>query len=123
MSIFGLIALFIGAAGVYAVMASVVAQERRELGVRVALGATRRQIVAGVLRRAATYLGIGLAVGLVAGRVLSALFTSLLFEVRPGDIYVYAIVAAILATVGLLAAAVPARRAARVDPVIALRSE
>ena len=123
MSAFGLVALFIGAAGVYAVMSSLVMQQRRELGVRVALGATQRQIVAGVLRGAAVYLGIGLVVGLAVGRALSELFTSLLFEVRPGDAYVYAIVAVILAVVGLLAALGPARRASRVDPLVALRAE
>lgn len=123
MSAFGLVALFIGAAGVYAVMSSLVMQQRRELGVRVALGATRRQIIAGVLRGAAVYLGVGLVIGLIAGRLLSELFASLLFEVRPGDAYVYAIVAAILATVGLLAALGPARRASRVDPLVTLRAE
>jgi hypothetical protein len=123
MSAFGLVALFIGAAGVYAVMSSLVAHQRRELGVRVALGATQRQIVAGVLRGVAVYLGVGLIVGLAAGRALSELFASLLFEVRPGDISVYAIVAVILASVGLLAALGPARRASQVDPLVALRGE
>lgn len=123
MSAFGLVALFIGAAGVYAVMSSLVVQQRRELGVRVALGATRTQILGGVLRRAAGYLGIGLVLGLAAGRVLSELFASLLFEVRPGDVYVYVVVAVILTAVGLFAALGPARRASRVDPIVTLRAD
>jgi len=123
MTAFGLVALFIGATGVYAVMSSLVMQQRRELGVRVALGATRRQIVAGVLRSVSGHLGLGLVAGLVAGRALSELFGSLLFGVRPGDVWVYAVVAVVLAAVGLLATLGPARRASRVDPMVTLRAE
>ncbi|MEZ5320403.1 MAG: FtsX-like permease family protein, partial [Vicinamibacterales bacterium] len=123
MSVFGLVALLIGAAGVYAVMSSLVVERRRELGVRLALGATPGRVLGGVLRDAAWYLGLGLAIGLVAGRVVSEVFASLLFGVRPGDLSVYVVVASILATVGLLAALGPARRAARVDPLVTLRAE
>jgi hypothetical protein len=90
MSLFGLIVLLVGGSGVYAVMASTVAQQQRELGVRVALGATRARIMRTVLGRAAVYLTIGLAVGLAAGRALSTMFASMLFEVRPGDVSTYA---------------------------------
>jgi predicted permease len=113
---FGLVVLLIGAAGVYAVMASVVAQQRRELGVRIALGATRGRIARGVLARAGLYLAAGLIAGLLAGRALSGLFASLLFAVQPTDLSIYASVAALLLTVGLVAAALPAIRAARADP-------
>jgi ABC-type antimicrobial peptide transport system permease subunit len=123
MSLFGLVVLLIGAAGVYAVMASTVAQQQRELGIRVALGATRARIMRTVLGRAGLYLTVGLAVGLVAGRALSTIFASMLFEVRPGDLSTYAVVAALLLTAGLVAALRPALRAARVDPIVTLRAE
>jgi predicted permease len=123
MSLFGLVVLLIGAAGVYAVMASTVAQRQRELGIRAALGATRGRIMRAVLGHAAVYLTTGLAVGLAAGRALSTVFASMLFEVRPGDASIYAIVAALLLMAGLVAALRPALRAARVDPIITLRAE
>ena len=123
MSICGVVVLFLGAAGVYAVMSSSVAQQQRELGVRIALGATRGRITRGVLTRAGAYLAAGLLAGLVAGRALSGLFTALLFEVRPTDLTIYAIVAALLLSVGLVAALIPALRASSVDPIVSLRTE
>jgi predicted permease len=122
MSIFGALALFIGAAGIYGVMASVVAQQTREIGVRVALGASAARIRRDVVAQAGRYLGAGLGLGLPAAWWTSRMFTSLLFDVRPTDPAVYAIVAALLVGVGVLAALVPARRAARVDPLIALKT-
>jgi ABC-type antimicrobial peptide transport system permease subunit len=123
MSIFGLVALLVGAAGVHAVMTSMVAQQRHELGVRIALGARPSRIISGVLRRAAVYLAAGLAAGLVGGRALSGFFAVLLFQVQPTDVSTYAIVAVLLLATGLLAALLPALRAARVDPIQTLRSE
>ena len=120
---FGLVVLLIGAAGVHAVMASVVAQQQRELGVRVALGATGGRLARGVLAQAGTYLAAGLIVGLLVGRAISGLFASLLFQVQPDDVSIYGIVVVLLLIVGLLAAGLPAGRAARADPIIALRSE
>jgi hypothetical protein len=121
MAIFGALALFIGAAGIYGVMASVVAQQTREIGVRVALGATAARIRRDVVAQAGRYLLAGLAVGLPAAWWVSRMFVSLLFEVRPTDLRVYLAVAALLIGVGVVAALVPARRAARVDPLIALK--
>ncbi|HUF48470.1 MAG TPA: ABC transporter permease [Vicinamibacterales bacterium] len=123
MSIFGAIALFIGAAGVYGVMASTVAERTREIGVRVALGATTGRVTREVLGQTGRYLVVGLAIGLPAAMAISRLFTALFYEVRPTDAFVYVIVTAILLGVGLIAAFLPARRAARVDPIKALRAE
>jgi predicted permease len=123
MSLLGVMVLLIASAGVYAVMASTVAQQQRELGVRVALGATRARIIRSVLGRAALYLAVGLAAGLAVGWALSTLFAAMLFEVQPGDASIYAIVGALLLTAGLVAALQPAVRAARVDPIRSLRAE
>jgi ABC-type antimicrobial peptide transport system permease subunit len=121
MSIFGALALFVGGAGIYGVMSSVVAQQTREFGVRVALGASARQIREGVLAQAGQYLLAGLAIGLAAAWWISKMFAALLFSVHPTDVFVYVIVAASVLTVGLMAALIPARRAARIDPVVSLR--
>jgi predicted lysophospholipase L1 biosynthesis ABC-type transport system permease subunit len=123
MSLFGVLAVVIGAAGVYGVMASVVAQQTRELGVRVALGATTGRIVRGVLAQAGRFLAAGLVIGLPAAWWASQSIASLLFEVRPTDIRTYAIVVAVMVATALIAAWIPARRAARVDPLVALRAE
>jgi ABC-type antimicrobial peptide transport system permease subunit len=121
MSIFGLVGAFIAAAGMYAVMASFVAQQTREIGVRVALGATPARIQRGVLALAGRHLLVGLALGVPAAWWLSRGFTALFFQVTPADASVYAGVAALLIAVGLPAAWIPARRAARVDPIVSLR--
>jgi len=123
MAVFGLLSLFIGAAGVYGVVSSLVAQRTREIGVRVALGATGSRILAAVLGQVGRYLALGLAVGLPSAWLVSRMFTALFFQVRPGDPWVYLLVASLLTGVGLAAAFVPARRAAHVDPLIALRTE
>jgi predicted permease len=121
MALFGLVGTLIGAAGVYAVMASFVAQQTREIGVRVALGATPARIQRGVLTLAGRHLLAGLALGVPAAWWLSRGFEALLFRVTPADASVYVGVAALLIAVGFLAAWVPARRAARIDPILTLR--
>jgi putative ABC transport system permease protein len=122
MSLFALFAILIGAAGIYAVMASVVAQQTREFGVRVALGATAADIRHGVLAQAGRHLLLGLALGLPAAWWISRAFGALLFQVRPSDVSIYIVVAVTLTLVGLIAAVVPARRASRVDPIVSLRA-
>jgi putative ABC transport system permease protein len=122
MSLFALFAMLIGAAGIYGVMASIVAQRTREIGVRIALGATARDISRGVLRQVARHLALGLVVGLPAAWGISRGFGSLFFQVGPTDPSIYATVAVLLAAVALVAAIVPARRASRVDPIVSLRS-
>jgi ABC-type antimicrobial peptide transport system permease subunit len=104
-------------------MASIVAQKQRELGVRIALGATRGRIIRGVLTGAATHLAGGLLMGLAAGWGLSGLFASMLFQVQPTDVSIYLSVSALLITTGFFAALHPARRAARVDPIVTLRAD
>ena len=123
MSIFGVLALFIGGAGIYGVMTSVVAQQTREFGIRVALGAQARTILTDVVMRAARHLAIGLAIGLPAGFLAARGVESILFGVKATDATIYVTVVAMTLVVGLLAAIVPARRAARVDPLMSLRSE
>ena len=123
MSVFGIVVLLIGAAGVYSVMATAVAQQHYELGVRIALGASGARIARAVLTRAGVFLVTGLIVGSLIGRAVSSLFASLLFQVQPGDLSVYATVAALLLACGLAAAGLPAMRAARTNPIIALRAE
>jgi putative ABC transport system permease protein len=123
MAVFGVLALLIGAAGVYGVMSSLVAQRTRELGVRVALGATGPRILVTILGQVGRYLALGFAVGLPAAWLVSRMFAALFFQVRPGEPWVYLLVACLLTAVGLAAALVPARRASRVDPLIALRAE
>jgi predicted permease len=121
MSIFGLVAMLIGAAGVFAVMASFVAQQAREIGVRVALGATPARIQRSVLALAWRHLLAGLALGVPIAWWLSQGFAALLFQVTPADVTVYLGVAALLSSAGVVAAWIPARRAARVDPIVTLR--
>jgi ABC-type antimicrobial peptide transport system permease subunit len=123
MALFGLLAVFIGAAGVYGVMASIVAQRTREIGVRVALGATTNRVIGAVIKQAVGYVSIGLLVGLPAAFGVSRIFRSLLFEVTNTDWQIYATVAGLVLAIGLLAAFRPALRAARVDPLVALRTD
>jgi predicted permease len=122
MSAFGLVGVLIGAAGIYAVTSSVVAQQTNEIGVRMALGATPQQVARQVLTSALGSIGLGLAMGLPVAWWLSRGFGSLLFGVTPADLSVYAGVSVIVCVVGVLAALLPSRRAARVDPIVSLRA-
>jgi putative ABC transport system permease protein len=120
-SVFGMIAVVIAAVGIYGVMAYTVAQQRQEIGVRMALGASPSSVMWMVLRRAALLVGTGLALGSVGSLILAGSIRAFLFEVRPHEPVVFVGVAVVLAMTGLLAAVVPARWAARVDPIIAMR--
>ncbi len=121
MSAFGLVGMLIGAAGIYAVTASVVAQQTAEIGVRMVLGATPGRIARDVLTGATRNVCLGLAVGLPVAWWFSRGLGALLFQITPADPSVYAGVSVLLSMVGLLAALVPARRASRVDPMFSLR--
>jgi ABC-type lipoprotein release transport system permease subunit len=123
LSLFGLLGLLIASVGIYGVMAYVVAQRTQEIGIRMALGAVPSRILTSVLGRALLYLTIGLGVGLISSWGLAGLVSGFLFEVHPHDPTVYAGALAVLTLMALLAAFLPARRAASVDPLIALRME
>jgi predicted permease len=120
---FASLALFLSALGIYGVLAYDVSQRTREIGVRSAIGASRGQIASLILRQGLWKGGIGIVVGLVGAALLSRSMTTLLFDVRPTDPSVYAVVSFVLIAVALLASYLPARRAARIDPLIALRDE
>jgi predicted permease len=123
LSLFGVLGLSIAAVGIYGVMAYVVSQRTQEIGIRMALGALPSTILMSVLRSAMLTMMVGLAIGLMAAWGLAGLVSGFLFEIQPHDPAVYAGVLALLLIAGLTAAFVPARRAAGVDPAIAIRME
>lgn len=120
---FGLAGLFMACVGLYGLLSWSVARRIPELGMRMALGASRRSVLRLVMREAAVQTGIGLVLGLGLAALAGDALSVLLFQVEPRDPLVYAGVAALVTAVGLGAAAVPALRAARIDPVRALLSE
>jgi putative ABC transport system permease protein len=122
-ALFGALALALAAVGIYGLISYSVTLRTREVGIRMAFGAERSDVLSMVLRQGLALVGIGLAVGFAASLALTRLLTSLLFEVRPTDLATSALVALLLAGVALLASYLPARRAASVDPMIALRYE
>lgn len=117
------LALFLSALGIYGVLAYDVSQRTREIGVRSAIGASRGQISGLILKQGLWKGGIGVALGLIGAFLLSSSMTSLLFNVKPTDPTVYAAVSFVLIAVTGLASYLPARRAARIDPLTALRDE
>jgi predicted permease len=123
LGIFSGIALVMAAAGIYGVMAYFVSQRTREIGIRLALGAQRRDVLKLILRSGMSLVAIGLAIGLAGALVLTRLLTTLLFEVSPTDPITFVAVSTCAILAALLACYIPARRATRVDPIIALRYE
>jgi ABC-type antimicrobial peptide transport system permease subunit len=123
LTLFAAMALVLAALGVYGVMACQVSQGTRELGIRIALGATRRTIVRMVLGRAMTLVVCGVVTGMAAALALTRLIRGLLFGVEALDAVSFATTALLLALVTGLASYMPARRAARTDPLTSLRSE
>ena len=120
---FGVLALILAAVGVYGVLAYTTRQRTHELGIRMALGAEPRGIFALVLRQGAVLAASGIAVGLALSFVLTRALANVLFGVSPADPLTYAAVALVLVAVALVACYLPARRAAKVDPMVALRYE
>lgn len=123
LGVFGGLALVLGAVGTYGVTSFAVGRRTRELGVRLALGAERGSVSRMVLRQALAPVGLGLSAGIVAGAALARLLASLLFEVTPLDPLTFAAVPCLLLGVSALAVWIPARRAARVDPLRSLGAE
>ena len=123
MGSFAAIALMLAAVGIYGVLSYLVARRTHEIGIRLAVGADRSQVLALVLKQGLMLAGGGIALGIVAALLLTRLMQSLLYQVRPSDPATFAIVTFALVAVALVASAVPAYRATRVSPLVALRTE
>ena len=121
--VFAATALLLAAAGLYAVIAYLVSQRTREIGIRLALGATPRHILRLMIGQGMRLTLIGVAIGLAGAIAVTRLMRSLLFAVAPSDLMTFGISAVVLILVALLACFLPARRATKVDPLVALRYE
>ncbi len=121
--IFGFVALFLAAIGLYAVMSFSVSRRTREVGIRMALGASGGSVLRMILRQGVWQLGIGLAIGLALAGGISRLLSVVLFDVQPLDLQVFGAVTFVLALTGVVACLLPARRATLVDPADAMRTE
>jgi ABC-type antimicrobial peptide transport system permease subunit len=123
LSAFGVLALVLAATGIYGVMAYAVSRRTREIGIRMAIGATQAQVLASVARRAATLIGTGLVLGLGIALLAGRFLESILYGVKPSDPLSFAIVFALMLGIGGAATFAPALRATRIDPTQALRQE
>jgi ABC-type antimicrobial peptide transport system permease subunit len=121
--VFGWVALFLAAIGLYGVMAFSVSRRRHEFGVRMALGASGQRILQLVLGQGLRQLALGIGLGLGTGMLLGRGLKLVLFGVNPSDVLVYAGTVTVLGLTGIVACLVPARRATRIEPLIALRSD
>ena len=120
---FGAAALFLAGIGVYGVLAFSVAQRTQEMGVRIALGAQRSDVLRLVVRQGVTLALVGVAVGVIGAFGITRVIESLLFNVTPGDPVSFIGVALFLTAIAFVASYLPARRATNVDPIVALRNE
>src|SRR5262249_8979789 len=120
LTIFAAVALVLAAVGIFGVLSYAVSLRTREIGIRIALGAHGRSVMALVVRQAMLLVVCGVVVGLAFGLLLSQTMAKMLFDVAPTDPATYAAVSAVLAAVALVASYLPARRATRVDPIVAL---
>jgi ABC-type antimicrobial peptide transport system permease subunit len=119
----GLIALLLAAIGIFGVMANLVGERTREIGVRLTMGARRENILSMILSRAARLTAAGVGIGLLLAFALAHLVANLLVGVRPDDPAVFASITVVIVAVALGSSWLPARRAARIDPMAALRDE
>jgi predicted permease len=120
---FAVVAILLSAVGLYSVMAYVVSQRTREVGIRMALGAQARDVVGMIFRQGIVQLAVGMTLGLALAFGVARLLSAILFQVEPRDPVIFSGVAAVLVAVGMLACLVPARRATLVDPLVALRAD
>ena len=123
LGLFAALALMLASVGLYGVVAQFVAKRTHDIGVRMALGAGRSEVLRMVLRNALLLVLAGMATGIAGALVLTRFLSSFLFGVRPSDPGTFAAVSALLIVVAVLASYFPARRATRVDPIVALRYE
>jgi predicted permease len=123
LSLFASLALVLTMVGIYGVMAYTVVQRTREIGIRIALGASRGDVLRMVLGKSFVITGLGLLLGIAGATALTRLLSSFLYQVKPADPLTFVIVALVLGAVSLMASYIPAWRAARVDPMVALRYE
>jgi ABC-type antimicrobial peptide transport system permease subunit len=121
--VFGFVALFLAAVGLYGVMSFSVSQRRTEMGVRMALGASGRSLIGLVMRKGAIQMAVGLVIGLILAGLATTPLQIVLFEVNARDPMVFGTIVVTLAVTGLLASFVPARRVTKVDPATALHAE
>ena len=122
-AVLGLLALFLASIGIYCVMSYAVGQRTREISIRMALGARSRDVMNLVIRQGMWLVLIGVAIGMAASLAVSRLLKSFLFGLSATDPMTFGIIPLLLAAIALLACYVPARRAAKVDPMVALRNE
>jgi ABC-type antimicrobial peptide transport system permease subunit len=123
LSSFAIMALLLAAIGLYGVLAYMVAQRSNEMGLRMALGAQRADVLTLILKRGLTLAGVGLLVGLAASAILTRYVSSLLYGVRTFDPLTYIAVSTLLIVIALLASTAPALQASRVDPIKTLREQ
>jgi putative ABC transport system permease protein len=121
--VFGVVAVFMASVGLYGVLSFSVSRRTQEIGIRMALGAGRREVLRLVLRQGLMHIAVGLGIGLVAAAGLSRVLRILLFQVNPRDPLVFGGVVLLVVAVGLAASLIPAGRASSVDPMVALRSD
>ena len=120
---FAALAMLLAAIGIYGVIAYSVAQRTREIGIRMALGAQRADVLKMILRQSMIIVGIGLTIGLFGAFALTRWMGSLLYGVSAHDLSIHGLVLVLLGSAGLIASYIPARRAMAVDPMVALRYE
>jgi ABC-type antimicrobial peptide transport system permease subunit len=123
LAIAGTVALLLGAVGIYGVIAYIAAQRTREIGIRIALGAQAADVRRMVLGQGMMLTGVGIGLGLIVALVVTRVIRALLYDTSPTDPVTFAGVVPLLLAAALLACWMPARRAMRADPIVALRSE